>query len=156
MSTHDRFTPLAQRMEALAKLTGANVIITRVTDTDVIVAAIAGPAAATFPAGDAVPRGDREQYCEYVVRQDSSLFVRDARADEQWNDNPDVDQDLVNYLGYPIHGADGRVFGTACYVDSSARDYSADERMQLEALAREAEMLVQAGAHLRNSLGANA
>lgn len=142
-TTSSTFKSLARRLEELAERTGASVFITRVTDTHVVLDAVAGPLEAKYPIGDAVPRQNRKQYCEYVVENGQALFVRDASADTLWAIGLDVEFDLTNYLGYPVYAADGTPFGTVCYCDSRARDYGEAERSALEALARDASALLR-------------
>lgn len=40
-------------------------------------------------------------YCETVVGKRNSLLVPDAREDPEWEDNPDVELNMISYLGFP-------------------------------------------------------
>ncbi len=67
--------------------------------------------------------GDRAElgtghYCEEVIRTREPMLVRDALADPQWHDNPDLEFGLLYYMGYPIFWPDGSVFGTVCALDT--------------------------------------
>lgn len=49
---------------------------------------------------------------------------------------------LSNYLGLAVHDSSGNVVGTVCVLDDAARDYTDDERRQLEELRAEVEQIV--------------
>jgi len=63
-------------------------------------------------------------YCETVVGKRNSLLVPDAREDPEWEDNPDVELNMISYLGFPILWPDGEVFGTVCVLDNKKNKYS--------------------------------
>jgi c-di-GMP phosphodiesterase len=63
-------------------------------------------------------------YCETVVGQRNPLLVPDAREDPDWEDNPDVELNMISYLGFPIIWPDGEVFGTLCVLDKKKNKYS--------------------------------
>lgn len=64
-------------------------------------------------------------YCETVIGTQSPLLVPDARKSPIWaKNNPDIDINLVAYLGYPINWPDGEVFGTVCLLDTKENHYS--------------------------------
>ena len=75
-------------------------------------------------------------YCENVMGRQQHLLVPDARKDPLWEDNPDVDLDMISYLGYPINWPDGEVFGTVCLLDNQENHYGDSVKKLLE-LARE-------------------
>lgn len=63
-------------------------------------------------------------YCHQVVKNSSELYVRDAKLDPQWSDNPEYTEDnYVSYLGLPISWPDGSVFGTLCVLDTKVTNY---------------------------------
>jgi len=66
-------------------------------------------------------------YCETVVRTGEKLFVADALKDDDWKDNPDVELNMINYLGFPIKKPDNTPFGTLCILDDHERHYSAEQ-----------------------------
>ncbi|MGM0421038.1 MAG: HD domain-containing phosphohydrolase [Bacillota bacterium] len=72
--------------------------------------------------------GDKENmeglYCEHVIRTNQQLKIPDARKDPEWDDNPDLELDMVSYLGLPLNWPDGRPFGTVCVLDRQEHDYS--------------------------------
>ena len=113
-----------------------------------VVAGTAGEATRHYNVGGAGQKAgdDTERvplYCERVVDSDDALFVRDSRQDDTLAGNEDeVQFGLSNYFGLPVHDGTGNVVGTVCVLDDSARDYSGDERTQVEDLRAEVEELV--------------
>jgi len=66
-------------------------------------------------------------YCETVIGTQKKLLVPDATKNKNWKeDNPDVDINMISYLGFPINWPDGRVFGTVCILDNKENYYSDD------------------------------
>lgn len=58
-------------------------------------------------------------YCETVIGTQKQLLVPDATKNVIWNkNNPDVDINMISYLGFPINWPDGEVFGTVCLLDN--------------------------------------
>lgn len=66
-------------------------------------------------------------YCETVIGTQKQLLVPDATKSKVWNkNNPDVDINMISYLGLPINWPDGEVFGTVCLLDNKENHYSSD------------------------------
>lgn len=64
-------------------------------------------------------------YCETVIGTQQKLLVSDATKSKIWKENnPDVDLDMISYLGFPINWPDGEVFGTVCLLDNKENYYS--------------------------------
>lgn len=64
-------------------------------------------------------------YCETVIGKQEMLIVPDARKSKIWKENnPDIDINMVSYLGYPINWPDGEVFGTVCLLDNKENHYN--------------------------------
>jgi len=57
-------------------------------------------------------------YCETVMNQKQRLFVPNALRDPDWDHNPDLKNDMISYLGFPIEWPNGQVFGTFCIKDN--------------------------------------
>lgn len=145
------FEHLTHQLDAVADKIGVeSVLIMRSTPTHMQVEAIGGSAASIYKVGAKGKKGAafeeaHELYCERVVNTNAPLFVKDAAIDPEWNGNEDlVEFGLGNYLGYPIHDAQGDVFGTVCVLDADARDYSQQERAAVERLRDAAEEALQA------------
>lgn len=66
-------------------------------------------------------------YCETVIGTQKQLIVPDATKSEIWNkNNPDVDINMISYLGVPINWPDGECFGTVCILDNKENYYNKD------------------------------
>lgn len=64
-------------------------------------------------------------YCETVIGTQSKLLVPDATKSNIWKDNnPDIDLNMISYLGFPINWPDGEVFGTVCLLDEKENSYN--------------------------------
>src|SRR6056297_1282758 len=64
-------------------------------------------------------------YCETVIGTQEKLMVPDATKSEVWSkNNPDVDINMISYLGFPINWPDGEVFGTVCLLDNKENNYN--------------------------------
>lgn len=63
-------------------------------------------------------------YCETVIGRQEELLVPDSTKDPVWKkNNPDVDINMISYLGYPINWPDGKVFGTVCLLDNKENHF---------------------------------
>lgn len=66
-------------------------------------------------------------YCETVIGTQKKLLIPDARKSDIWKkNNPDVDINMISYLGFPINWPDGEVFGTVCLLDKKENHYNKD------------------------------
>lgn len=99
----------------------------------------------------AVPATDRDaSFCQFVVRDRSTLAVTDAAHDER------VPQEMVErygvsaYLGVPLI-VSGHALGTLCVLDVRARQFTAGQRAALEAIGERARarLTVLAGTEAR-------
>ncbi|MFO8234609.1 MAG: GAF domain-containing sensor histidine kinase [Bacteroidales bacterium] len=64
-------------------------------------------------------------YCETVIGKQKKLLVSDATKSPVWKDNnPDIDLNMISYLGFPLNYPDGEVFGTVCVLDNEENHYS--------------------------------
>lgn len=63
-------------------------------------------------------------YCETVIGTDKELYIKDARKNKIWKDNPDIKLNMLSYYGLPIKWEDGSFFGTICILDDKAMDIS--------------------------------
>jgi GAF domain-containing protein len=80
--------------------------------------------------GNPYHRGNSEHflgsglYCEKVIKTKSMLLIPNALADEEWRNNPDIELNMISYLGFPILMPDGQPFGTICVLDNRENAYS--------------------------------
>lgn len=94
-------------------------------------------------------------YCETVVGTDRALEVIDSLSDKVWQDNPDVELNMISYLGYPLKWPDGQFFGTLCVLDSRPREFTRRYKDLLNelCLALEKDLaLIMQNLALQNSL----
>lgn len=157
MSTADPFAtdstpalaPVTPHLDALAaRLRVKSVLVMRSEPDAMVVAATAGEATQHYTVGAAGKKAGEDAgrtplYCERVVESDEALHVRDSRQDETFAGNEDETEfGLYNYLGVAVHDGSGRVVGTVCVLDDSVRDYTEDERAELERVRDEVEQII--------------
>jgi PAS domain S-box-containing protein len=66
-------------------------------------------------------------YCENVIGTNQKLLISDATENLTWNiNNPDLDLNMISYLGYPLNWPDGKIFGTICILDNKENQFSKD------------------------------
>jgi hypothetical protein len=140
---------IAPKLEALAETLGVKSILVMRSEPDsMVVAATAGEATKHYTVGAAGKKalsdpGRIPLYCERVVDNDATLFVRDSREDVTFAGNEDeVEFGLHNYLGLAVHDGAGNAVGTVCVLDDSARDFTDEQRAELNALRGEVERIV--------------
>ncbi len=137
-----------QLAELAARLGVKSVLVMRSDPDSMVVAATAGEATKHYTVGAAGKKAGTDVsrtplYCERVVDTDEALFVQDSRVDATFAGNEDETEfGLHNYLGVAVHDADGRVVGTVCVLDDTAREYTTDERAELDRVRAEVEKVV--------------
>jgi len=66
-------------------------------------------------------------FCRKIVQTRSKLYVKNAKADPYWDDNPEVAEDgFMSYYGLPVNWPDDTPFGTICVMDFKETDYQQD------------------------------
>ncbi|HKL75654.1 MAG TPA: HD domain-containing phosphohydrolase [Halanaerobiales bacterium] len=63
-------------------------------------------------------------FCQHVISTKNKLEVNNAIKDENWQNAPEVEDDLIAYIGYPLQWPDGKVFGTLCSHDYQERKFT--------------------------------
>lgn len=71
-------------------------------------------------------------YCEAVINGNDLLMVSNALESERWRNAPEVEHNLVSYMGYPLRLPDGAIFGTICIHDNKENLYSEEIKMLME------------------------
>lgn len=142
-------SPITPQLDALAAGLGVKSVLVMRSDPDaMVVAATAGEATRHYTVGAAGEKAGANTsrtplYCERVVDTDDTVYVRDSRQDPTFAGNEDETEfGLHNYLGVAVHDGDGRVVGTVCVLDDSAREYTEAERAELDRVRREVEKIV--------------
>ena len=83
-------------------------------------------------------------YCETVIGTQKQLLVPDATKSPIWcKNNPDIDLNMISYLGFPINWPDGEVFGTVCLLDNKENHYSDDFSNLLQQIKQHIETDLQ-------------
>jgi GAF domain-containing protein len=115
----DEYASLWRDMvDLMAELANVPVgLIMRVDGPQIEVFASSGGPDNPYTTGDSEEYTGSGLYCEWVVREESTLHVPDALKDPDWCENPDIELGMTSYLGIPILRPDGKVFGTLCILD---------------------------------------
>lgn len=147
--TTDGLAALSPQLERVAELLGVKSVLVMRSEADsMVVAATAGEATKHYTVGAAGKKAGADDsrvplYCERIVDTDADLFVRDSRTDETFAGNEDEKEfGLHNYLGLAVHDPAGNVVGTVCVLDDNARDYTEEQRQELEQLRGAVETVV--------------
>src|SRR6056297_456800 len=73
-------------------------------------------------------------YCEEVINKNKVLEINNSLKNENWIDNPELEYELISYLGLPIQTPDGKIYGTFCVMDDKERNFSNIEKELLKEL----------------------
>jgi len=101
-----------------------------------------------FKAREGVPLTETSRdvsFCAHtILDREQVLVVDDALADPRFCDNPLVAEGprIRFYAGAPIVDQDGRALGTLCVMDVEPRTLTSAQRECLQALARQASVLI--------------
>ncbi|MDJ1182968.1 ATP-binding protein [Roseofilum casamattae] len=80
-----------------------------------------------YPAAGGVIPLNCNIFCRKIVQTGQKLYVKNAKADPYWDDNPEVAQDgFMSYYGLPVNWPDNTPFGTICVMDFKETDYQQD------------------------------
>jgi class 3 adenylate cyclase len=85
-------------------------------------------------------------FCAHaILKPDETLTVKDAREDERFANNPLVTDDpsIRFYAGAPMVTLSGHAMGTLCVIDRVPRELTDAQKRSLEALSRQAVMLLE-------------
>ena len=76
-----------------------------------------------------------DSFCQYVVERGQDLFTEDVRHNEITRSNPTIEaKGLRAWAGCPVE-FEGEILGTLCVIDSQIREWTAEDRHVLHALA---------------------
>ncbi|QXQ07457.1 PAS domain S-box protein [Sphingosinicellaceae bacterium] len=78
-------------------------------------------------------------FCARAIEEETTMVIEDASQDDRFAANPLVtgDTHLRFYAGAQLRTPDGMNLGTLCVLDTVPRVLTADQRVALEALARQ-------------------
>lgn len=75
-------------------------------------------------------------FCQHVVVSEGPLRVEDARRDPRVCTSAAIgDLNVIAYLGTPIRAASGHILGSLCAIDTSPREWTADDETTLADVA---------------------
>lgn len=76
-----------------------------------------------FPAGLKFEK-EVNIYCKTVLQTKKHLYVKNAKKEGGWDDNPEYTEAGFNsYLGVPLQWPNGEMFGTLCVLDQKETNY---------------------------------
>jgi GAF domain-containing protein len=121
-------------VDILAEIVGIPAaLIMRLNDPDIEVFVSSNSEDNPYHPGDKEKLYGSGLYCETVIKTQDKLLVPDALEDVNWKNNPDVELNMISYLGFPILLPDGKPFGTICVLDSKRNEYSENtEKLMLK------------------------
>ena len=79
------------------------------------------------------------RYCETVVRAHKPLLVINALTDSAWDHNPDIQLNMISYLGLPLRWPNGEMFGTFCVLDNKENHFNDITQQLMEEFAASIE-----------------
>ena len=84
-------------------------------------------------------------YCETVIGTKNKLIVPNALKSNLWkHNNPDVDINMISYIGFPICWPNGDIFGTICMLDNKENNYT----IEIEKLLTNAKEIIESEVHI--------
>jgi len=89
-------------------------------------------------------------FCSHAILQGDVFEIYDSRKDERFFDNPLVveDPEVIFYAGAPLITPEGNKLGTLCVIDHKPHDFSAQNKRQLEIIAKQVMAQLQLRKHL--------
>lgn len=78
-----------------------------------------------------------DSFCQFVVKDNKSLFVENASTDARFKKSPHVKDKpgILSYGGVPIHGANNLPLGALCVIDTHIRPFRDDDKKVLKLAA---------------------
>ena len=87
-------------------------------------------ASKNFSEGDKIKLSGH--YCQNVIENKRPLEIKNAAADPDWEEAPELQLGLNAYLGYPILWPTGEIYGTICIHDKKERVFGEKVKKQLQ------------------------
>jgi len=84
-------------------------------------------------------------FCAHAILQSEPLIVRDAAKDARFADSALVTRSphIRFYAGFPLTSPEGYALGTLCAIDRKPRHISPDQKLAMQALARQVMALLE-------------
>ncbi len=131
ITDHDFPTKTLQEWQSIvnlvARMAGVRAgLIMRLLDDEIEVFVSSPTLSNPFHVGERHRLLNSGLYCEAVINRQERLLIPNALQSNEWRNNPDIENGLVSYLGYPIFLPNGKPFGTICLLDDKTNEYSPD------------------------------
>ena len=82
-------------------------------------------------------------FSEKVINTKEILEINNAAKDNNWENAPEIEDNLISYIGYPLVWPDGKIFGTLCSYDYKERKFES----QIKENMKQAQELIES--HLK-------
>lgn len=99
-------------------------LIMRLVDDDISVFVSSATEGNPYELGEKLKFENSGLYCETVIKTNQQLHVPNALKDKHWDSNPDIELNMISYLGLPILKPDETPFGTICVLDCKENHYN--------------------------------
>jgi GAF domain-containing protein len=120
-------------VELIVRLSGARSgLVMRVIEDSIQVCVSSRTENNPYRVGDSAHLIGSGLYCEMVIATQQPLLVPNALQSVEWRNNPDIEFNMISYLGVPIRWPCGKPFGTICVLDDKENAYSSDLLALLE------------------------
>lgn len=120
-------------VELIVRLSGARSgLVMRVIEDSIQVCVSSKTENNPYRVGDSARLIDSDLYCERAIATQKPLLVPNALQSVEWRNNPDIEFNMISYLGVPIRWPCGKPFGTICVLDDKENAYSSDLLVLLE------------------------
>ncbi len=120
-------------VELIVRLSNARLgLVMRVIDDSIQVYVSSKTENNPYHVGDSAHLIGSGLYCERVIATQKPLLVPNALQSVEWSNNPDIEFNMISYLGVPIQWPNGKPFGTICVLDDKEHAYSSDLLALLE------------------------
>lgn len=114
-------------VDLIVRLSGALAgLIMRVQEENIEVFVASSNPGNPYIVGTGQQLKDSGLYCERVIKDRQMLMVCNAKKSDEWKNNPDLAENMVCYLGFPIIKPNGKPFGTICILDNKENSFSQD------------------------------
>lgn len=112
-------------VDLIARIFGAYAsLIMRTQDENIEVFVASNTAENPYHIGEKKRLHGSGLYCERVIAENEKLVICNALKFSEWKENPDIEKDMICYLGFPINKPNGKPFGTICLLDNKENYYT--------------------------------
>lgn len=73
-------------------------------------------------------------FCEWVVMHREPMILPNAHKSPLWMNAPEIEQNMISYMGFPIFWPSGKIFGTICVLDNKENHFTDEFKRMIELL----------------------